>query len=197
MFMLTATLGFTAVAAAPAAADAAPAVRPASAGSIASQAGVAQSVAGTADFAAQLDALAAEVAATLGADAATMQAKWRAADSEHQVALVAALSQVGTPYRRNTSKPGVGFDCSGLTTYAWAQAGYTLTRQSGSQIKAAAKRTRDTAMAGDLVYYPGHVMMYLGVDNFIVHSPYTGRNVEVTSITKKRVNSVRWGDPTG
>jgi cell wall-associated NlpC family hydrolase len=197
LYIIAATLGLTAVAAAPAAAAPAPAVRPASATGVATQAAAAMSAIGTADFATQLDALAVEVAATLGADAATMQAKWRAADGEHQIALVAALSQVGTPYRRNTSKPGVGFDCSGLTTYAWAQAGYTLPRQSGSQIKGAAKRTRETAMAGDLVQYPGHVMMYLGVDNFIVHSPFSGRNVEVTSITKKRVNSVRWGDPTG
>ena len=37
-----------------------------------------------------------------------------------------ALTQVGVPYHRNTSKVGVGFDCSGLTTYAWGQSGVEL-----------------------------------------------------------------------
>ena len=94
-------------------------------------------------------------------------------------------SQLGVAYRRNTSKAGEGFDCSGLTTYAWAQAGVTLVRQSAAQIRAAAPRTWETAQAGDLVYYPGHVSMYLGVDRLIVHSPYTGRNVEVDHVPKR------------
>ena len=101
---------------------------------------------------------------------------------------MSALTQVGVPYRRNTSQAGVGFDCSGLTTYAWAQAGVGLTRQSGAQIKNAAARTRETAQAGDLAYYPGHVMMWLGVDSFIVHSPYTGRTSRSTTIADKRAS---------
>ena len=57
--------------------------------------------------------------------------------------------------------------------------------------------TRETAQAGDLAYYPGHVMMYLGIDNAIIHAPFTGRNVEVDFISKSRVNSVRFGNPMG
>ena len=48
-------------------------------------------------------------------------------------------------------------------------------------------------MAGDLVYYPGHVMMYLGVPDTIVHAPYTGRNVEVDFAPKHR--NLRYGNP--
>jgi len=152
---------------------------------------------GTPQFGADLEALADQVATTLTLDRNRLLTAWRAADSEHQKALVAALTQVGVPYRRNTSKPGVGFDCSGLTTFAWGQAGFVLYRQSAVQIRNAAARTKATAQAGDLVYYPGHVMMYLGVDNAIVHAPFTGRNVEVSFIAKRRVNSARFGDPTG
>jgi len=93
------------------------------------------------------------------------------------------------------SKANEGFDCSGLTTYAWGVAGATLVRQSGGQIRAAAARTQATAMAGDLVYYPGHVMLWLGVDQTIVHAPYTGRNVEVDTVAKRR--SLRYGNPIG
>ena len=92
-----------------------------------------------------------------------MAAAWRATDDVHQTALLTALTQLGVEYRSATSEPGVGFDCSGLMLYAWGEAGFTLTRQSGSQISEADARDEDTAKAGDLAQYPGHVMMYLGV----------------------------------
>lgn len=170
---------------------------PAVPASIARQATGALAVIGTSAFAGSLDSLATSVANQLGIDPARMRTAWQSADVEHQTALLAALGQLGVPYRRNTSKPGVSFDCSGLTSYAWAQAGYSLPRQSAAQIRRAAKRTKATAQAGDLVYYPGHIMIWLGVDAAIIHSPYTGRNVEVGFVAKRRVNSVKYGDPTG
>lgn len=142
-----------------------------------------------------LNSIATQIATRLMIDPARLQAAWHRADREHQVALLAAFTQLGVPYRRNTSKPGEGFDCSGLTTYAWGQAGFVLQRQSSAQIRAAAARTDLTAQAGDLVQYPGHVMIWLGVDRAIVHSPYSGRTVEVDHISARR--KVRWGDPTG
>lgn len=149
------------------------------------------------NFVAIRDAIANEAARRLGLDAGAMRAAWMKADTSHQVALIAAFTQLGTPYRRNTSKPGVGFDCSGLTTFAWGQAGKALFRQSGTQIKNAKAVTRESAQAGDLVYYPGHVMLYLGVGNAIIHAPYTGRNVEVAFISKSKANSARFGNPIG
>lgn len=140
------------------------------------------------------DELATLVATRLGVDPARMIAAWDAADRPHQVALFTALTQVGTPYRRNTSLPGVGFDCSGITTYAWAAAGVDLPRQSTQQIRVAAPRDASTAQAGDLVQYPGHVMMWLGVDNTIVHARQRGRWVELDVVKRSRV---RFGDPTG
>lgn len=148
-------------------------------------------------FAALRTQLAAKVGLALAIEPSRLSDAWAAADVQHQTALLAAMTQIGVPYRRNTSQPGVGFDCSGLTTYAWSQAGLKLTRQSGAQINEASRRTQQTAMAGDLSYYPGHVMMYLGVDEAMVHSPYTGRNVEVIHATKSRSGRLRYGDPTG
>ncbi|MCU1399548.1 MAG: hypothetical protein JWN62_2657 [Acidimicrobiales bacterium] len=147
------------------------------------------------DYVAERDQIATEMANRLGMDPGAMTTAWQNADFAHQTALMAAFTQLGVPYHRNTSKAGEGFDCSGLTTYAWGVAGTTLVRQSGGQIRAAAARTADTAMAGDIVYYPGHVMLWLGVDNAIVHAPYTGRNVEVDTVAKRR--SVRYGNPIG
>jgi hypothetical protein len=141
------------------------------------------------------DHIAAEMALRLEIDPEVMQDAWRRADREHQLAILAALTQLGVPYRRNSSKPGVGFDCSGLTTFAWGQVGYVLKRQSSAQIRDAAPRDAATAQAGDLVQYPGHVMIWLGVDRAIVHAPYSGRDVEVDFFSARR--KVKFGDPTG
>lgn len=133
----------------------------------------------------------------LGYDELAMVDAWSSAPLAHQRAVLGALTQVGVPYRTNTSRENEGFDCSGLTYYAWQGAGVELFRQSGSQISEAESLTRDTAKAGDLVHYPGHVMLYLGVDDAVVHSVNTGRTVEIDTISSRRRNSVSWGDPTG
>lgn len=129
----------------------------------------------------------------LGYDELAMVDAWSSAPLGHQRAVLGALTQVGVPYRTNTSEEGVGFDCSGLTTYAWQGAGVELYRQSGSQIAQARSLTQDEAKAGDLVHYPGHVMLYLGIEDAIVHSVQTGRTVEIDTI---RRGSVSFGDPT-
>ena len=64
------------------------------------------------------------------------------------------------------------------------------------QIRNSTKLDRTTAKAGDLVHYPGHVMMYLGVDDAIVHSVNTGRTVEIDTISARSVNRVTFGDPS-
>lgn len=129
----------------------------------------------------------------LGYDELAMIDAWSSAPVGHQRAVLAALTQVGVPYRTNTSIENEGFDCSGITTYAWAGSGVELFRQSGTQISEASPTTRDEAHAGDLVHYPGHIMMYLGVDDAIVHSIQTGRTVEVDTFSR---DSVSFGDPT-
>jgi cell wall-associated NlpC family hydrolase len=125
-----------------------------------------------------------------------MVAAWAATPIAHQRAVLAAMTQVGVPYRRNSSAEGVGFDCSGLTTFAWAKAGVQLVRQSGQQIRDAQPLDRTTAKAGDLVQYPGHVMMYLGVGDAVIHSVMTGRTVELDTISERKASRVRFGDPT-
>ena len=141
------------------------------------------------------DATAALAAAQLGYDVPSMVQAWSSTPIDHQRAVLSAMSQVGVPYRTNTSQEGVGFDCSGLTTYAWGRAGVGLTRQSGSQIREAAPVDRASAKAGDIVYYPGHVMLYLGVGDAIIHAVHTGRTVEIDTISGRKSGSVRFGNP--
>ena len=151
---------------------------------------------GTSLFPVRLEEVANAAAAELEADAIRLFTAWAGADRAHQIALLSALTQVGVPYRRNSSKVGVAFDCSGLTAYAWAQAGFEIAHQSRAQLRAAALRTPDTSQAGDLVYYPGHVMLWLGVDNLIVHAKGRRQPVEVDQISNRRVKRVKFADPS-
>jgi cell wall-associated NlpC family hydrolase len=165
--------------------------------SIATSAAAALATMGTASFAFRFENTAYAVATTLGVDAGLIHQAWLAADQPHQVALLSALTQVGVPYHRNSSKAGVAFDCSGLTAFAWGQTGTELARNSSAQLRNAADRTRETAQAGDLVYYPGHVMMWLGIDNLIVHAPQRGHPVEVGHVSDRRVRRLKFGNPIG
>lgn len=128
----------------------------------------------------------------LDADPAALERAWAVAPVEKQQAVLAAMSQLGVPYRSLESEPGVGFDCSGLTIWAFAQAGFDIPRVSRDQIRDAAAVAREVAEAGDLVYYPGHVGIYLGAELY-VHSPNSGNTVEAVHLPTK---SLRFGDAT-
>lgn len=133
-------------------------------------------------------------AVEVGVDPAEMREAWLAADGPHQIALLTGLSLLGTDYRTRGDDPDEGFDCSGFTSWAWRAAGVELPRSSGDQISAADTRSQSTAMAGDLVQYPGHVMMYLGVGNVVVHSSTHDKGVELWALSTSR--SYNYGDPT-
>lgn len=126
----------------------------------------------------------------LGISGDELADEWATADEPKQVAMLSALTQLGVPYRSIHSEPGVGFDCSGLTIWAFAQAGIDLPRVSGDQISAAERIDEADAEPGDLLYYPGHISIYVG-EGMMVHSPYTGSTVEVTEVASR---TSRWGD---
>lgn len=94
----------------------------------------------------------------------------------------AALSQVGTPYVYGGSQPG-GFDCSGLTSWAYAQAGKSIPRTSGAQWSAGQAVSVNDMQPGDIVvsYGGGHVGIYIG-NGQMVHAPTTGDVVKVSPL---------------
>jgi len=67
-------------------------------------------------------------------------------------AVEAARAQIGTPYRSAGTKPG-GFDCSGLTMWAFDQVGVALPRTSFDQFEAGTPVARADIVAGDLVFF--------------------------------------------
>lgn len=120
----------------------------------------------------------------------SLRDEWAGVSVAKQHAVLSAISQLGVPYEYLASEPGVGFDCSGLTIWAFGSAGVELPRVSRDQINDATAIERDDAEAGDLVYYPGHISIYLGASTMI-HSPNTGSHVEIAGLPDK---SLRFGD---
>ncbi|MEY4606137.1 MAG: hypothetical protein RLY45_897, partial [Actinomycetota bacterium] len=108
------------------------------------------------------------------------------------IAVQAALSQLGVPYRFAAEDPGVAFDCSGLTKWAWGQAGVYLPHQSAAQYRATAHVPQSMAQPGDLIFYYspiGHVGLYLG-NGRMVHAPQTGDVVNITDVRWYKVVGV-------
>ncbi len=107
-------------------------------------------------------------------------------------AINAALGQLGVPYRYAMSSPGVAFDCSGLTHYAWGQAGVYLPRNSAAQAAATPHVPPGDAQPGDLIFYYSpisHVGIYLGSGQ-LVHAPNSGRTVSVGTVNWSKVTAV-------
>jgi cell wall-associated NlpC family hydrolase len=101
------------------------------------------------------------------------------------VAVHAAESQIGVPYEWGAESPGSGFDCSGLTAWAWGQAGVSLPHYSGAQYADSTPVPLSDLQPGDLLFYgPGgatHVAMYVGGGSMI-EAPYTGASVWITGL---------------
>ncbi len=100
--------------------------------------------------------------------------------SRAQIVLATARAQLGKPYVWAADGPNA-FDCSGLTMYAWHAAGVDLPHNSYAQQDATTAVPVDKMQPGDLVFYPGHVGIYIGHGEMI-HAPHTGANVEIAPL---------------
>ena len=108
-----------------------------------------------------------------------------APNARAQVAVDAALSQLGKPYRWGAAGPD-SYDCSGLTMWAWGRAGVALPHNSGAQYAGTARVDRSDLQPGDLLFFGTpihHVGMYIG-NGQMVEAPYTGSEVRVNSIAR-------------
>lgn len=85
--------------------------------------------------------------------------------SAGSAAVAAAKSALGTPYVWGGTTPN-GFDCSGLTQWAWRQAGLEIPRTAEMQTVGRPVSAGDL-QEGDLVVWDGHVAMYAGAGSII------------------------------
>jgi cell wall-associated NlpC family hydrolase len=98
-------------------------------------------------------------------------------------ALSAAQSKIGSPYVWGATGPS-SFDCSGLTSWAYAQAGVSIPRTSQAQANAGPHVSRGNLKPGDLVLFYGdlhHIGLYAG-NGMILHAPHSGATVRYESI---------------
>lgn len=105
-------------------------------------------------------------------------------------AIAAARSQIGTPYRSGGSAPG-GFDCSGLTVWAFKQAGIDLPRTSFDQFKEGVAVDQSAIQPGDLVFFStaGPGASHVG----IATSATTVISATTRGVMEHRLNDSYWG----
>jgi peptidoglycan DL-endopeptidase CwlO len=114
-----------------------------------------------------------------------------AASSRAGTAVNAAASQIGVAYKFAAASPGVAFDCSGLTSWAWGQAGVFLPHQSAQQYASVPHVSSSEAQPGDLIFFYSpisHVGIYIG-GGMMIDSPNSGATV--------RRAAINWGNVTG
>jgi NlpC/P60 family protein len=98
-----------------------------------------------------------------------------------------ASSEIGKPYVWDAADPTVGFDCSGLVLWAYAQLGISLPHKASEQQKLATPVSNP--VPGDLVFYglpATHVGIYAG-NGKMISAPHAGAHVHLTDV----------GTPTG
>ncbi|MFF2955286.1 NlpC/P60 family protein [Kitasatospora sp. NPDC057965] len=124
---------------------------------------------------------------------ATKPAAPAANGSRAAAAIAAAESKLGSPYVYGATGPN-SFDCSGLTGWAYAQAGVSLPRTSQAQATAGTQIGSDISKAqpGDLVIFYGdrhHVGIYVGGGQ-VIHAPKPGASVRYESASNMPVNTI-------
>lgn len=105
-----------------------------------------------------------------------------------------ALAKRGSSYVWGATGPNT-FDCSGLTQWAFKQAGVSIPRTAEAQQGSGTAVSRANLQPGDLVFYGSpayHVGIYIG-NNQMVHAPTTGDVVKVSPLQNNYSGARRYG----
>jgi peptidoglycan DL-endopeptidase CwlO len=105
-------------------------------------------------------------------------------DSLGVQALRFALKMIGEPYVWGGASPAVGFDCSGLVVWAYAQVGITLEHFTGDLWNEVEHIPYSEVQPGDLVFFYAdisHVGIYVG-NGLMVDAPTFGQDVQIQPV---------------
>ncbi|MEU6443060.1 NlpC/P60 family protein [Streptomyces sp. NPDC047046] len=131
-----------------------------------------------------------------GADANQHVSTGTGASEQGAKAVAFATAQLGKPYVWAAEGPD-SFDCSGLTSQAWAAAGRIIPRTSQEQWRQLQHVPLSQIRPGDLVIYhsdASHVGIYIGKGN-IIHAPRPGRSVTVAGVGSMQILGAVRPDP--
>lgn len=101
-----------------------------------------------------------------------------------------ACKYVGSPYVAGGTSLTNGADCSGFVMAVYKAFGYSLPRSSYAQSGAGRAVSYSEAQPGDIIYYGGHVGIYIG-NGQIVHASTERTGVKITAATYRSIVSVR------
>jgi cell wall-associated NlpC family hydrolase len=107
-------------------------------------------------------------------------------------AMANAMSKIGAPYKWGATGPNA-FDCSGLVSWAFKNAGITLPRTSRAMASVGKPVAKSDLRPGDLVFFykpVSHVGIYIG-DGKIVHASSKKSPVKVSSMSGMAFTTAR------
>ena len=101
-----------------------------------------------------------------------------------------ACKYVGNPYKAGGTSLTDGADCSGFVWAVYQAFGYSLPRSSYAQAGAGREVSYADAQPGDIIYYGGHVGIYIG-NGKIVHASTERTGIKITAATYRNIITVR------
>ena len=101
-----------------------------------------------------------------------------------------ACKFIGNPYVAGGTSLTNGADCSGFVMAVYQHFGISLPRSSYSQSTVGRGVSYSEAQPGDVIYYGGHVGIYIG-NGQIVHASTERTGIKITSATYRSIITVR------
>ena len=132
------------------------------------------------------------IALTAPANAVAAAAQTASPAAKRAAALETAMAQIGKPYRYGATGPSA-FDCSGLTSFAFKNAGVSIPRTSRAQSTVGTPVSKGDLQPGDLVFFykpVSHVGIYIG-NGQVVHASTSGQPVKIGSVDKMPFSGAR------
>ena len=136
------------------------------------------------------------VAVRMKLDATRLHKAWSRAPRDHQIAVLAAITQLNVKYVEGKEDPYVQMDCSGLLWYSWRIAGVDMPRQAVSQLDRRMRIERSDAIMGDIAGEGTHVQIYLGLELAFIHAPFNGTKVMFKTMSPEQAERVVWTNPS-